>query len=63
MKIKFLVDCIGRETAMVEYKAGDIADFPTAQALELIRIGHAEEFNVVEIFERKKKVKHDTDTQ
>lgn len=57
MKIKFLVDCIGRETAMKQYGSGEIADFPTAQALELIKIGMAEEFDVVAAFENKPKRK------
>ena len=43
MILKFLIDCANRETAMLEYKAGDIADISTAQALELVRTGVAEE--------------------
>lgn len=36
MIIKFKEDHTGRETAMLPFKAGDVADFPNAQALELI---------------------------
>ena len=43
MNIKFLKDYAGRETAMKEYKAGTTAEFPTAQALELVRMGVAKE--------------------
>lgn len=43
MKIKFLIDYIGRETAMKEYPKDFEADIPDAQALELIRLGVAEE--------------------
>ena len=43
MKLKFLTDHTGRETAMKEYKAGAVAEIPTAQALELIRLGVAAE--------------------
>ncbi|MCR4308374.1 MAG: hypothetical protein NUV80_07535 [Candidatus Berkelbacteria bacterium] len=43
MKIKFLVDYIGRETAMKQYDKGDVDELSPAQALELIRLGVAEE--------------------
>ena len=43
MKIKFKQDYTGRETAMKEYKAGEQADLPTAQALELVRLNVARE--------------------
>ena len=42
MKIKFLVEYIGRETAMRTYIEGDEADISPAQALELIGLGVAE---------------------
>jgi hypothetical protein len=41
MKLKFLKDYTGRETAMQSYKAGQQAEIPNAQALELIRLGVA----------------------
>jgi hypothetical protein len=43
MKLKFIQDYSGRETAMKEYKANEQADIPNAQALELIRLGVAKE--------------------
>lgn len=43
MILKFTRDYIGRETAMQQYKAGDSADFPNSQALELVRLGVARE--------------------
>jgi hypothetical protein len=43
MKIKFTQDYIGRESAMRAYKAGDTAEIPNDQALELIRQGVAKE--------------------
>ena len=43
MIVKFKQDYTGRETAMKEYKAGAQADLPTAQALELVRLGVARE--------------------
>jgi hypothetical protein len=43
MKIKFSQDYVGRETAMRQYRKGDTGDLPTAQALDLIRMGVAKE--------------------
>lgn len=43
MIIKFKRDYIGRETAMQEYKAGEQADLPNAQAMELVRMDVASE--------------------
>jgi hypothetical protein len=43
MKIQFISDYIGRETAMKQYRKGDVDVFPVAQALELIRLGVADE--------------------
>jgi hypothetical protein len=43
MIIKFTKDYTGRETAMKPYKAGTQADLPTAQALELVKLGVARE--------------------
>jgi hypothetical protein len=43
MKIKFTQDYIGRESAMKEYKAGETAEIPNEQALDLIRQGVAKE--------------------
>ena len=43
MKIKFLTNYIGRETAMKQYYKGDVEELPEAQALEIIRMGGAEE--------------------
>ena len=43
MKIIFLVDYIGRETAMKEYKAGDSMELDHAPAQELIGFGVAKE--------------------
>jgi hypothetical protein len=43
MKLKFTQDYSGRETAMKEYKAGEQADIPNAQALELVKMGVARE--------------------
>jgi len=43
MKIKFLFGYSGRETAMRTYDVDDIADLPQAQAMELVRLGVAEE--------------------
>lgn len=48
MRIKFLSDYLGRETAMKEYKVGDVDDFGVAQALELIRLGVGEEVPEIE---------------
>ena len=48
MKLKFLIDYVGRETAMAEYKAGDVDDIPQAQAMELVRLGVAEEIELIE---------------
>ena len=42
---------------MQEYKKGDTAEIPTAQALALLALEVA-----VEVEEMKKKVKHDQDT-
>jgi hypothetical protein len=57
MRLKFTKDYIGRETAMKEYKAGDSADIPNAQALELVRLGVAREVwaTVGAMFEAKPK--------
>lgn len=38
MKIKFLVNYSGRETAMIEYKKGVIINLPFAQAIELVKL-------------------------
>lgn len=43
MKIIFLTDYIGRETAMKQYEKDDVDELSPAQALELIRLGIAEE--------------------
>jgi hypothetical protein len=43
MKLKFLVDYVGRETGMKQYRKDDIDRFGIEQALELIRLGVAEE--------------------
>lgn len=43
MILKFTKDYVGRETAMQEYKAGQQAEIPNAQALELIRLGVAKD--------------------
>lgn len=43
MIIRFLCDYIGRETAMKQYHRGAVGDFPFAQAVEIIRLGGAEE--------------------
>jgi hypothetical protein len=43
MIVKFTKDYTGRETAMTAYKAGTQADLPTAQALELVKLGVARE--------------------
>lgn len=43
MKIKFLFGYSGRETAMKTYDVDDVADIPTAQALQLVYLGVAEE--------------------
>jgi hypothetical protein len=43
MKIKFLMNYVGRETAMKQYYKGDVEELPDAQALEIIRLGGAEE--------------------
>lgn len=43
MNVKFKQDYQGRETNMVQYRKGDKADFPNAQALALIRLGVASE--------------------
>lgn len=42
MKIKFLQDYAGRETAMHPYKAGEIADIEFARAQDLLWNGIAE---------------------
>ena len=64
MKIIFLVDFCGRETAMQEYKKGQTADLPWAQARELVRLKVAEMAHqpppfppVVDVDQSKKKVK------
>ena len=43
MNLKFIKDYTGRETAMQTYKAGQQAEIPNAQALELIRLGVAQD--------------------
>jgi len=43
MKIKFLVDYIGRETAMKEYKKGDVLELDQQPAIELVNFEIAEE--------------------
>jgi len=43
MKIKFLVDHVGRETGMQSVSKGAVLELPVEQALELIRLGVAEE--------------------
>jgi hypothetical protein len=43
MRIKFLVDYAGRETNMQQFYKGDTERFGVEQALELIRLGVAEE--------------------
>ena len=55
MKIKFLTDYAGRETAMREHVRGAVVDTPTAQALELIRLGVAIEYTAP----KGKEAKHD----
>jgi len=41
MRVKFMVEYVGRETAMKIYLKGDEADISPAQALELIGLGVA----------------------
>ena len=43
MIIRFKLDYVGRETAMRQYHKDEVADFPFAQAVEIIRLGAAEE--------------------
>ena len=43
MKIKFLCDYIGRETAMKQYHEGDVAEFDHQAAIEIIRLGGGKE--------------------
>lgn len=43
MILKFTQDYQGRETAMKKYRKGQQADIPTAQALELVKLGVATE--------------------
>jgi len=59
MKIMFIEDYKGRETAMRQYRADDIEFISKAQALALIKLGVA----VEEIPKKtvKKAVKDDTD--
>lgn len=47
MKLYFKKDYCGRETAMKEYVTGQTDDFGVAQALELIKLGVAEEVETV----------------
>jgi hypothetical protein len=48
MKIRFISDYLGRETAMQQYRRGAVADFDNNFALELIKMELA-----VEIVETK----------
>jgi len=78
MKLKFKCDYVGRETAGKRYHAGDVAEIPTEYALEILRLGGAEEMPdpVVEVMmeieealdslpptPKRKKVKHEQDAQ
>lgn len=56
MKIVFIQDYIGRETAMQEKKKGDELDCSVAIGLALIELGVAEE-KVIEIEKPKKQRK------
>jgi len=66
MKIKFLEDYIGRETAMKEYKKGDVLELDQQSAIELINFEIAEEVDLTETKDAgfvlkssyKEKVKH-----
>lgn len=69
MKLKFKYDYIGRETAGKQYRKGDVADFPLEYALEILRLGGAEEIfeqaqddntpDVLPPAPKRKKVKHE----
>lgn len=65
MKIKLLIDYIGRETAMKQRFAGDELDMDHTPALELIAVGIAEAVEeyeprvMVNKLRRKKEVKDD----
>lgn len=43
MTVIFLMDYVGRETAMQIYHEYDVVDIPLAQALELVRLEIVEE--------------------
>lgn len=47
MKIKFLQDYVGRETAMKEVKKDDVLELDHQPAIELIHFGIAEEVGAV----------------
>jgi len=53
MRIQFLQDYKGRETAMIEYLRGDVVLFSFIQGKELIRLGVAVEYKPA----KKEKVK------
>lgn len=62
MKIIFLSDYKGRETAMQEYKAGSVLELDHQAALDLIRLGIAQEQHEEQPAPKKpRKVKEVTD--
>ena len=63
MRVKFMVEYVGRETAMKIYLKGDEADISPAQALELIGLGVAEAVIEDKPEPIKKQVKHGKNTQ
>jgi hypothetical protein len=57
MKIIFLQDYNGRETAMQEHKRGAVVELDFIRAMELIRLGVADEYIEQEKPVKKAKVK------
>lgn len=59
MRVTFLQDYTGRETAMKPYKAGDVGDFDIAVCIDLIRnnIAEAVEEDPIEIVPPKQRRK------
>jgi len=73
MKVKFLQDYVGRETAMKQYKTGDTEIIGQQAAIELIQAGIVEEVAIFEplpdfddeakLSKPKRKVKDESDKQ
>ena len=56
MRLIFLTDFLGRETAMKQYHKDDVADIAFAQAQELVRMGVCREYTDAQPVKKSKRL-------